>query len=95
MACDCLAGVLEAMQKQFKAPPQPVLDAWVPSAVLDAAGMSDSEDLLEGRLLETPPPLSEAVCLMSTSVLLTLVINNLACSFMTTRKGTSSRCSVA
>ncbi|CAL8466575.1 g6111 [Coccomyxa elongata] len=45
-----LQHVLEAMQKHFPAPPQPVLDAWQPAALLDAA------DVDEARLLEGPRP---------------------------------------
>ena len=61
------AGVLEAMQKHFKAPPQPVLDAWQPAALLDAPDMDETR-LLQGprptvaeQLLAPPAELQQAV----------------------------------
>jgi hypothetical protein len=55
------AEVLDAMQKHIETPPQPVLDAWDPEALLDTAAIDDSEALLEGPLFEVPQALHEAV----------------------------------
>lgn len=63
----CNAGVLQAMQKHLKAPPQAVLDAWRPDALLDARDC-DEAYLLQGprpgaahKLLTPPPQLQQAV----------------------------------
>lgn len=70
----CNAGVLQAMQKHFKAPPQAVLDAWRPDALLDARDC-DEAYLLQGprpdaahKLLTPPPQLQQAVCFSDISL---------------------------